>query len=353
MEIAALQRALAEAAEGLSDISVMEVCGTHTHAIWRHGIRQLIPKNIRLVSGPGCPVCVTDDAELSAAFYLLRQKEVTLCTFGDMLRVPCGGESLSSLSASGADARALISPLDALDIAKENPKRAVVWFGVGFETTAPHTAALAEAAAKMELTNLFVFCAHKTMPAALRALMGENSNVDALLCPGHVAAVAGAEIFRFVPEELRLPAAVAGFEAEDILAALVALVRMIKRQKPTLVNAYPRAVTAQGNPAAKALVDQVFTPCAARWRGLGEIPQSGLQLRDEYAALDAAKRFDIPEYGGASPSICRCAQVLRGRIAPNECAAFARACTPQNPLGPCMVSAEGACAAYYAYGGNL
>ncbi|HWQ58931.1 MAG TPA: hydrogenase formation protein HypD [Clostridia bacterium] len=350
--IEALRREIGRRADGLPETTVMEVCGTHTHAVWRNGIRQLLPANIRLVSGPGCPVCVTDEADLARALWLAKQKNVSLCCFGDMLRVPCGEESLLALSAEGADVRVCVSPLDALAAAREEPARTFVWFGVGFETTAPHTAALAERARKLGIPNLCILSAHKTMPEAIRALLSGESRVGALLCPGHVAAIAGAETFRFVPEELRLPAAVAGFEAEDILAALAAILGMLRAGKPNLVNAYPRAVTPHGNQTARALQEMVFEPCGAVWRGLGAIPASGLKLRKDFADLDAQKRFSIPQFSLSEPRGCRCAEVLRGTLEPTGCPLFGRTCAPQNPVGACMVSSEGACAAYYSYGGN-
>lgn len=349
----ALQRAIAVRADGLPDTTVMEVCGTHTHAMRRHGIRQLLPKNIRLVSGPGCPVCVTDGRDVARALWLAKQKNVTLCCFGDMLRVPCAKESLYALAAKGADVRVVVSPLDALRFAREEPRREVVFFGAGFETTAPLTAALIEEAGRQSVPNLSVLCVHKTMPEAIRALMRDGARVDALLCPGHVAAIAGAEAFRFVPQELRLPAAVSGFEAEEMLLGLAALMGMLQKGKPDLINAYPRAVTPRGNQTALALIGRVFAPCEAAWRGLGSIPASGLALRSGYANFDAQMRFGIPSLHVPEPEGCRCADVLRGLLEPPECPLFGSACTPQNPVGACMVSSEGACAAHYAYGGDL
>jgi len=351
--VEALRREIAARADGLPDTVVMEVCGTHTHAMRRYGIRQLLPGNIRLVSGPGCPVCVTDGRDLARALWLAGQRNVTLCSFGDMLRVPCGKESLLSLAAKGARVRVVVSPLEALQLARAEPRRAIVYFGVGFETTAPLTAALVDQAGRQSIPNLSVLSVHKTMPEAVRTLMRSGARVDALLCPGHVAAVAGAEAFRFVPEELRLPAAVSGFEAEEMLLALAALMGMLRAKKPGLVNAYPRAAAPYGNPAALALLEGVFEPRAANWRGLGEIPASGLALRGEYAGFDAEKRFDIPLTDVPEPAGCRCADVLRGLLEPPECPLFGSACAPQSPVGACMVSSEGACAAHYAYGRDL
>lgn len=346
-----LTEKIARAAEGLPPVTIMEVCGTHTHAIRRYGIRQLLPPNIRLVSGPGCPVCVTAEEDIAHALALAKQPNVTLFCFGDMMRVPCGDESLSLLASRGADVRIALSPLDALDDAKEHPAREIVWYGVGFETTTPHTAALLEAATRENVKNLSVFSAHKTMPNALRALLSDASHIDALLCPGHVASITGAEAFRFVPEELGLPAAISGFEPEDLLLAIFALVSMLRSGKPSLVNAYPRVVKPEANRTARALVDAWFTPCDAVWRGLGEIPQSGLTLKPEHAEFDALIRLSPAYEAFRSHSACRCGDVLRGSIDPVDCPLFGKACVPQHPLGACMVSSEGACAAYYQYEG--
>ncbi len=353
MNAAALSDAIKAQAQGLPRMTFMEVCGTHTHAMRRYGIRQLLPENVRLISGPGCPVCVTDNRDLAKALWLAKQENVAFCCFGDMLRVPCGKESLLSLQGAGADVRVCVSPLDALAFAADEPRKRFVWFGVGFETTTPHTAAVIEAAAKEKISNFSVLCAHKTMPAALRALLCGDIRVDGLLCPGHVAAITSAEAFRFVPEELGLPAAVAGFGAEDLLRAILALVGMLREKKPGLVNAYPRAVRSAGNKTASALVETIFEPANALWRGIGEIPQSGLSLRAEFRAFDAAACFDVPDIEVAEAAGCRCGEILKGLAEPADCPLFGTACTPQNPLGACMVSTEGACAAYNRYGGAL
>jgi len=349
--IQTLTEQIAQTAQGLPQMTIMEVCGTHTHAIRRHGIRQLLPQNIRLVSGPGCPVCVTAEEDIALALALAKQSNVTLFCFGDMLRVPCGNESLLQLSSRGADVRIALSPLDALTFATENPTREVVWYGVGFETTTPHTAALLEVAARDNIQNLSVFSAHKTMPNALRALLDTDTKIDALVCPGHVSSITGADAFRFLPEELHLPSAIAGFEPEELLVAILALVTMIRRGKPALINAYPRVVKSVPNETARALVDMWFAPCDSVWRGLGMIPQSGLALRPEHARFDALKRFALAPVSVFAHTACRCGDVLRGAIEPVECPLFGKACLPQHPLGACMVSSEGACAAYYQYEG--
>lgn len=350
-ETAILAQKIEALAERLPPTTIMEVCGTHTHAIRRYGIRQLLPEQVRLVSGPGCPVCVTAQEDIALALALAKMPNVTLFCFGDMMRVPCGNENLASLRSGGADVRICVSPMDALAFALRHPSREVVWYGVGFETTTPHTAALLEAAIRQHAKNLSILCAHKTMPNALLTLFGGETRVDALLCPGHVAAITGADAFAFLPERFHMPAAIAGFEPEELLLAILALLTMRKRGVAKLVNAYSRVVGNAGNPAARALVDAYFSPCDARWRGLGEIPQSGLALKPALADWDAVKRFSPEPAKVSAPNGCRCGDVLCGRIEPNECARFGRDCTPENPLGACMVSSEGACAAYYRFEG--
>lgn len=344
-----LTRAIEEMAADLPPVRLMEVCGTHTHAIARFGIRQILPPQITLVSGPGCPVCVTHESDIAAALYLAERENTVLCCYGDMMRVPCRGRSLYSLKAEGGDVRTVLSPLDVLRFAREEPQKEFVFFAVGFETTAPNTAALLEQTVQKKISDVSVLCAHKTMPAALRALL-EGSRVNGLLCPGHVAAITGSAAFDFLPRELGIPAAVAGFEAADILAAVYRLCAMIRAGKAECINMYPRAVKEQGNGAARELVSAFFTPCDALWRGLGAIPQSGLALREEYKEYDARYRFDVPPFGKETENTCLCGTVLQGKIEPRQCPHFGRDCTPASPLGPCMVSSEGSCAAQYLYG---
>ncbi len=344
-----MRKRIAELSLGRGRITVMEVCGTHTASIQKYGIRALLPDNIRLVSGPGCPVCVTAQRDIAAALSLAQKDNVIFTCFGDMMRVPCGDESLYSLYESGRDIRIVLSPMDALKIAESNPDRQVVYFGIGFETTAPLTAALVEAACLRKQNNLSVLCAHKTMPEAIRKLLKNGSSIDALLCPGHVAAVIGANAFSFVPDKLGIPAVVAGFEAYDIIAALLCIAGLLARGENKCVNMYPRAVTAEGSAKAKALMREVFEPCGALWRGLGEIEDSGLRLKGRYAEFDAARRFDIRVSEVREPKGCICAGILRGQNIPTDCVNFGRLCTPESPLGACMVSSEGSCAAYYRY----
>ncbi len=333
---------------------IMEVCGTHTMSIARFGLKSLLPPNVRLISGPGCPVCVTDQQDIDSFLELGKQPNVILVTFGDMLRVPGSRSSLERMRASGADVRIVYSPMDALDIARDNPNCEVVFFAVGFETTIPATALALKTAREMKFNNFYVFCAHKTLPKALRTLLsGMNVNLHGLLLPGHVSTITGAGVFEFIPEEFGIACAIAGFEPVDILLGIESIIQQLGNGRPTVANIYRRAVVQKGNSKATELVEEVFRPCSARWRGLGEIPQSGLELSPEYEALDARKRFaqSITEVSLMSPSACRCGDVLRGVIMPSDCSLFAVQCTPDEPEGPCMVSSEGACAAAFKYGG--
>lgn len=348
--------AIASSLKSRADVQavIMEVCGTHTMSIARFGLKSLLPPGVRLVSGPGCPVCVTDQRDIDSFLELGKRPDVILATFGDMLRVPGSRSSLEKMRASGADVRAIYSPMDSLDIARDNPKREVVFFAVGFETTIPATALTLKTALKMGLNNFYVFCAHKTIPEALRALLSNNEmNLHGLLLPGHVSTITGAGAFEFIPREFGIACAVAGFEPVDILLGIESILEQLSNSRPTVANKYRRAVTEGSNPRAAELIAEVFRPCSATWRGLGEIPRSGLELSPEYEALDARKRFAqaIANLPPILPSVCRCGDVLRGVIMPSDCPLFAVRCTPDEPEGPCMVSSEGACAAAFKYGG--
>jgi len=331
-------------------LRIMEVCGTHTMSIYRWGIKKILPASIRLISGPGCPVCVTDSSVLGQAFSLAEKENVIFTCFGDMMRVPAGGVSLRDMAGT-ADIRIVLSPLDALDMAKTEPMRQVVFFGIGFETTAPLTAATLLKAKEEGIHNFSVLCAHKTMPDAITLLL-QGGKIDALLCPGHVAAVMGAESFSFIPRELGRTAAVSGFEPADILLAIAHICADAKCGTVQLHNCYPRVVSANGNKVAQHMMEQVFMPCDAIWRGLGDIPKSGLALRPEFADLDAAKRFDISDKMLIGDERCCCGNILAGEMQPFECPLFGDKCTPNTPVGACMVSSEGACAAAYKYGGR-
>jgi hydrogenase expression/formation protein HypD len=348
-EIDELKRGIEGFAKNMGPITIMEVCGTHTASIHKYGIQELLPDNIRLVSGPGCPVCVTAQEDIAAALSIAQQDDVIFACFGDMMRVPCGDQSLYSLYESGKDIRIVTSPLDALRIAHENPHKQTVYFGIGFETTAPLTAALIEAAEECSVQNLSIYSAHKTMPQALRQLLKNGSSIDALICPGHVASIIGSKAFSFMPDELSLPAAVAGFGAYDIMAALFSIMYMLRKGQKRCVNMYPQAVTEYGNGEAISLLYKVFEPCDALWRGLGEIKGSGLGIRESFEKFDAAQRFDLSMNKIEKAKGCICSSILCGKSIPTDCVNFGRTCTPNRPLGSCMVSSEGSCAAYFRY----
>ena len=332
-------------------VKLMEVCGTHTMAIARAGIRSVLPEGVELLSGPGCPVCVTPAEVMDAVLELAMEKDVILTSYGDMLRVPGSrpGDSLQRRRALGADVRLVYSPMDAVELAKENPNRQVVFLGVGFETTAPGTAAAALSAKEAGIGNFTVWSMLKLVEPALRALIAmPDFRVGGFLCPGHVATILGEEGFRFLAEEFSLPAVISGFEPEDILLAVYRLLRQRKEGAARLENQYRRAVRPEGNPLARAVMDRCFVPGRDLWRGLGEIENSGLRFRKELEELDAERRFGVT-YGPAQPTACRCGDVITGRLRADCCPLFGRRCTPEDPVGPCMVSSEGACAAAYKY----
>ncbi len=333
--------------------TIMEVCGTHTMSVARFGLKMLLPPGVRLISGPGCPVCVTSQEDLDGFLALGEQSGVVLVTFGDMVRVPGSRTSLDRQRAAGADVRVVYSPFDAVDLARKEPDKQFVFFGVGFETTMPATALAIQTAADAPLENFSVFCVHKTMPAALRALLSSpDLKVSGLLLPGHVSAIVGAASYDFIPHEFHLPCAVTGFEPLDILLGVEAILTQLKKGTSSVANAYKRAVAAPPNPKAQQLLQEVFLPCDAQWRGLGLIPGSGVSLQPRYAPFDARERFAhlLSQVLPPLQTPCRCGDVLRGILPPPDCPLFGTACTPSHPIGPCMVSSEGACAAAYRFG---
>jgi hydrogenase expression/formation protein HypD len=329
----------------------MEVCGSHTMAIARFGLKQLLPDGVELISGPGCPVCVTANAQIDTAIALARRPETIICSFGDMLRVPGSSSSLANERAHGADVRVVYSPADALDIAACNPAQTVVFIGVGFETTAPLSAATIKRAKTRQLDNFCLFCAHKLVPPALASLAGAAEvAVDAFLLPGHVSTVIGLEPYRFLATHYHLPGVVSGFSANEILQAVDAILHQLVADTASIENAYPAGVREHGNPTARALLEEVFQPVDCDWRGLGQIEASGLALRAEYASFDACRRFpDLSVEPTREARGCRCGDVLKGLIKPTECPLFDHGCSPLQPIGPCMVSSEGSCAAAYKY----
>ncbi len=332
-------------------VRLMEFCGGHTVAIMRHGIRQLLPSTIEMLSGPGCPVCVTDNADLDKAIALARLPEVTLTTFGDMLKVPGSRSSLQQARAEGADVRIVYSTLDALQIARQNPSRKVVFLGVGFETTAPTVAASILQAEKEGLQNYYVLSMHKLCPPVIKAILDSGEvRVSGLICPGHVSAVVGSGSWHFIARDYGIPCVVSGFEPLDILQTVHMLVGQLEKGESRVEIAYRRGVSAEGNRRALEIMYQVFEPSPARWRGVGAVPGSGLGLRDSYRRFDAEAVFEFDPGPTVEPKGCICGEILRAVKTPRECRLFRTVCTPANPVGPCMVSSEGSCAAYYLYG---
>ena len=330
--------------------TIMEVCGTHTVAIARNGIRGLMPEGIRLASGPGCPVCVTANRDIDTVIALARLPQVMIATFGDMTRVPGSTSSLLAEKAAGRSVTIVYSPLDALKIAQDNPDKEVVFVGIGFETTTPLVAMTIKRAQAAGLENFSVFVAHKNMPGALEAIVGDPAlQVDALILPGHVSTIIGMEPYRFLAQKYGIIGVITGFEPVDILQGIAMVMRQLHEGRTEIEIAYARGVMEEGNPTAQAVIDEVFATCPAVWRGLGEIPGSGYTIREAFAAFDAVRKLRPEVEATKDPKGCRCGDVLRGIMAPNECPLFRKACTPENPIGPCMVSSEGSCAAYYRY----
>jgi len=332
-------------------IRLMEFCGGHTHAILRFGIRSLLPGNVEMLSGPGCPVCVTSAADLDRAIATAKLPGVILATFGDMVRVPGSRGSLQDARAEGADVRIVYSPMDAVKLARKHRRTPVIFLGVGFETTAPGVAASLLEAEEEGLDNYFVLSLHKFTPPATRAILDSGeTTLSGIVGPGHVTTIIGTDAWAFLPEIYRVPIAVAGFEPLDILRAISMLVAQISQGRASVENAYSRSVLREGNRTALAVMGRIFEVCDVEWRGLGFVPGSGMQIRREYAGHDASKVFPVNVTPADKLSGCRCGEVLRGTLSPLQCPLFQRTCSPENPLGPCMVSAEGACAAYYQFG---
>jgi hydrogenase expression/formation protein HypD len=344
-----LRQELAETRNGR--LRFMEVCGTHTVAIFRSGLRSLLPEGVEHLSGPGCPVCVTHEREIAACTYLAGKEGVVIATFGDLMRVPGpGGLSLKQAKADGAEIEVVYSPLDALALARRRRDRTVVFLGVGFETTAPAVAATVQMAGEQGTPNFAVLALHKLVPPALEALLSQDTDdIDGFLLPGHVSTILGVRPYAFIAGKHGKPGVIGGFDPADILQSLLLMATMRKTERPAIINQYQRAVDDEGNPRARAILFDVFAPADAHWRGLGLIPHSGLAMREAYARFDAWRRYavslpELPETAG-----CQCGDVLKGRISPHQCRLFGTACTPAKPVGPCMVSTEGSCAAYFMY----
>jgi hydrogenase expression/formation protein HypD len=332
-------------------IKLMEFCGGHTVAIFKHGLRQLLPPNIEMLSGPGCPVCVTANGDLDTAIALGKIPGVIITSFGDMVRVPGSYSSLQQAKAEGADVRIVYSTQDALAIARENPTKAVVFIGIGFETTAPTVAASILQAEQEKLKNYYVLSLHKLCPPIMKAILDRGEvKINGIIYPGHVSAIIGSKPYQFIAEDYHIAGAVAGFEPVDILLAVDRLVEQIESDQPKVEIAYRRGVKAEGNLPALRLMESVFEVGAANWRGIGLVPGSGLSIREKYAKYDVEKNFTINAGPSKEPQGCICGAVLRGVNTANDCKLFRKTCTPEHPVGPCMVSSEGSCATYYHYG---
>ena len=331
--------------------TIMEVCGGQTHTIVKYGIDDVLPRGIELVHGPGCPVCVTPLEVLDKAHAIASRPEVIFCSFGDMLRVPGSRGDLLQLKSQGADVRVVYSPLDAVQIAAANPAREVVFFAIGFETTAPANAMAVSLAARRGLSNFSVLVSHVLVPPAIAAILEAPDNrVQAFLGPGHVCTVVGFAEYHPLVDRYRVPIVITGFEPVDMLEGILRTVEQLEAGEARLDNQYGRVVTREGNTASVALINDVFDVCDRKWRGVGSIPSSGWQLSKRYRAFDAERRFDVQTIATAESSICISGSILRGQNKPHDCPAFGTICTPESPLGATMVSAEGACAAYFAYG---
>jgi len=333
-------------------INIMEVCGTHTVSIFRNGIKSIFPKGLKLLSGPGCPVCVTDQSYIDIVLQLADRDDCLIATYGDMIRVPGKGGSLET-KRTRANVQVVLSSEDALQLAKDNPNKIVVFVAVGFETTAPATAVAVKEAAEGSIDNFCILSGHKLVVPAMAALLSEkNHNIDGFLCPGHVSVIIGYRAYAEIVERFGRPCVVAGFEPMQIIEGLCEICRQLSAGKAELKSIYTAVVTEQGNTTAQKIIAECFEPVDANWRGLGKIEKSALKLKDEYSRFDALKRFNITETPSEERKGCRCGEVLCGLIEPPECGLFEKSCTPQMPVGPCMVSSEGACAAWFKYGGE-
>lgn len=334
------------------EIVLMEVCGTHTMAISKSGLRKVLSPKLRLVSGPGCPVCVTPNYYLDKAIAYARENGVIIVTFGDMLKVPGSSSSLEKERAKGRDIRVVYSSLDGLKIAEDNPEKKIVFLGVGFETTAPTLGATIKIAKQKNIKNFFVFSGHKTMPLAMRALVSSNGvKINGFICPGHVSTIIGAIPYGFIPQEYNISCVITGFEPVDIAQGIYMLIENITGPlKPRVQIQYKRTVKEEGNPRAIDLMNEVFEEADSNWRGLGDIPGSGLKIRDAYQAFDAEKNIEVKVEQTRQDKGCICGEILKGTKTPIDCKLFKKRCTPSNPVGACMVSSEGTCSAYYKYG---
>ncbi len=335
-------------------IKLMEVCGTHTHAIARYGIKSIIPENIKLISGPGCPVCVTSQNDIDKAIWLASQENVIFCTFGDMLRVSgLNGNSLEKLKSEGKDIRIVLSPFDSIKIAQNNPEKNVIFMATGFETTSPTVAATILKANELNLKNFFIFSTHKLIiPAIEKLLEDKDLQIDGFILPGHVSVIIGKEPYEFIAKRYKKAGVITGFEASDILKGIYLLLKQIKEKNFKIEIQYKRAVSEKGNQKALEVLFKVFEPCDSEWRGIGIIKKSGLKLKKKFEKFDASLKFNIPEINSKENPKCICGEILKGVKEPIDCKLFRKVCNPLNPVGPCMVSSEGTCAAYFKYLGG-
>ena len=348
---AALVRRIGDVAAGLDTVRLMEVCGTHTMSIARFGLRSLFPPNVLLTSGPGCPVCVSPHGFVDATIAYARRPGTIVATFGDMMRVPGSSSSLEREQSGGADVRIVFSTMEALRFAEDEPDRDVVFLGIGFETTAPTIAAAVVEAQRRGVDNFAVLCGHKTMPHAMAALASDPEIlIDGYICPPHVSAVIGSDAYRFLADDYKTPCCVTGFEPLDILQGILWLLEMLDDGKPQVRNQYSRVVTPEGNPEALRMLQRVFSPCDDEWRGIGTIPLSGLAVSSDFSRFDALLRWPVEVEPTRVPKGCICGAILKGIASPADCRLFGNTCTPDHPVGACMVSSEGACAAAYKYG---
>ncbi len=352
-QVHALAEAISQIMPSGRPLRIMEVCGTHTHAIGRFGLRKLLPETLQLIAGPGCPVCVSSREYIDTAIACARRPDTIITTFGDMVRVPGTRETLDEARCAGADVRIVYSPAESIGIALANPARPVIFLAVGFETTASAIAVTIEMAYTKKIRNLFFLTALKVMPPPMEALLQDKEiRIDGFLCPGHVSAIIGSSAYAFIPRRYGVGCCVAGFEPLDVMEGIYRLIRQIAAHRPAVDNQYSRVVQAGGNKNAQQVMRRVFEPAPALWRGIGMIPSSGLNIRKKFSSLDARTVFPVARVsaqGDALQKRCRCGDVIKGKIMPVQCPLFRRVCTPQKPVGPCMVSYEGACHAHYLY----
>lgn len=332
------------------EIVIMEVCGTHTMAIGRFGIRKVLPKKIKLISGPGCPVCVTPEEFIDKAIEISKLENVDVATFGDMMKVPGSYSSLEKEKANGSNIFIVYSPIDALEIAKINPSKKIVFLSIGFETTAPLIAQTLKIAREKNIKNFFILVGNKLIPPAMEFLLeSKDVNIDGFICPGHVSVIIGIESYKRISEKYNIPCIISGFEPIDILYSIYLITKSIIEKKAEVINEYKRAVKEKGNVKAKEIIEEVFEVCDSKWRGIGIIKKSGLKLKEEFSEFDAEKFFKISFKEKKKNEKCLCGEILKGKKQPFDCPLFAKICTPENPKGPCMVSSEGTCSAYFKY----